>query len=85
MVEPHFVDVAYTNGHWLAEVGPYFEGQFDLPTLMQIVDAVQQTFPTETFVFVIDHSTVEGCVEAEAQFLDASEKGGALIIRSGDT
>jgi hypothetical protein len=82
MVDPHLVDVAYADGHWLAEAGPYFEGQFDLPTLMQIITAVQKSLPAETFVFVVDQSTVEDYEDAEAQVLEASEKSGALVISS---
>jgi hypothetical protein len=65
--EPPLVDLAFTGGHWLAEVAPGFEGQFDLPTLIQVIDDVQQTFSTETFFFVVDQSTVEGHLDAEAQ------------------
>jgi hypothetical protein len=80
--EPRLVDVAFTDGRWLAEVTPGFEGQFDLPTLIQVIDGVQRTFPAETFFFIVDQSSVEGHLDAEAQVLEAREKRGAMIISS---
>jgi hypothetical protein len=84
MNEPCLVDVAYSDGHWLADVGPNFEGQFDLPSLMQLIRAVQVSVPTESFVFVVDRSTIDGYENAEAQLLEASEKSGALVVSSDE-
>jgi hypothetical protein len=82
MNEPRLVDVAFADGHWLAEVTPGFEGQFDLPSLMQLIEAVQQERPDETLLFVVDCSTIEYHLNAEAQLLDASAKSDALVISS---
>ncbi len=43
---------------------------------------MQEEHPEGVFLFVIDQSTIQGYVCAEAQFLDASEKSGAMVITS---
>jgi hypothetical protein len=82
MVEPRKVDVAYSDGHWLAEVAPDYDEPFDCRTLQKLIDKVQRDWPDQSLIFVVDRATVEGHVGAEAQFLEASEKSGALVIAS---
>ncbi len=84
MIEPRKVDVAYAAGRWLAEVAPDYDEPVDCWSFQQLIDAVQQDWPDQPLVFVVDHSTIEGYVEAEAQFLDASEKSGALVVSSAE-
>jgi hypothetical protein len=81
MGEPREIDVAYANGHWLTQLGAGFL-HFDCATLMQLIEAVQQECPEEALLFVVDYSTFAYYRDAEAQFLEAIEKSGALIISS---
>jgi hypothetical protein len=82
MIESRKVDVAYTDGHWLAEVAPDYDEPLDCRTLQKLIDLVQREWPDQSLIFVVDQATVEGDSHAEAQFLDASEKSGALVISS---
>lgn len=82
MNEPRKVDVAFTDGRWLAEVGPYYDEPLECGTLQQVIDAVQRDWPDQSLLFVVDQSTVAGYAEAEGQLLQASEKSGALVISS---
>ncbi len=82
MVEPRKVDVAYTDGRWLAEVGPHYDEPLDCGTLQQLIDAAQRDWPDQSLLFIVDQSTTRGYRDAEAQLLDASEKSGALVISS---
>jgi hypothetical protein len=38
--------------------------------------------PDDVLLFVVDYVTIEYHLDAEAQFLDASEKSDALVISS---
>jgi hypothetical protein len=82
MIEPRKVEVAYTDGHWLAEVAPDYDEPFDCRTLQKLIDKVQRDWPDQPLIFVVDQATVEGHVGAESQLLEASEKSGALIMSS---
>jgi hypothetical protein len=73
--------VAYANGHWLAQTGDGFLN-FDCATLMQLIEAVQRELPDEALLFVVDYSTFAYYLDAEAQFLEATEKSAALLIAS---
>jgi hypothetical protein len=81
MSEPRKIDVAYADGHWLAEVDFY---SFDCPNLMTLIKTVPCLLPDEELIFIVDQSTVEDYVAAEAQFVEASTKSGALVISSFD-
>ncbi len=81
MIEPRKVDVAYTAGHWLAEVAPY-DQPLQGDTFQRLIDAVQRDWPDQALIFVVNRATVEGHQDAEAQLLDASEKSGALVVSS---
>ncbi len=70
MGETRQIDVAYTNGHCLTQLGVGFL-RFDCATLMQLIEAVQQECPEEALLFVVDYSTIERSLDAEAQFLEA--------------
>ncbi len=80
--EPRRVDVAYSDDHWLAEVAPDYDEPLDCGSLQQVIDSVQQDWPDQSLIFIVDQSTIEGIVEAETELLDATEKSGALIISS---
>jgi hypothetical protein len=82
MTEPRKVEVAYSKGRWLAEVAPDYDEPIDCAGLQQLIDAVQQDWPAQSLLFVVGRSTIEGCIEAEAQFLEASEESGALFVSS---
>ena len=82
MSEPRRVDVVFADGCWLASVAPDFDGEFDGADLLLLIQAVQQALPTQPLVFVIDRATVEGNSDAQAQFLEASEKSDASVISS---
>ncbi len=82
MNDPRKVDVAYADGHWLAEVAPDYDEPLECSTFQALIDAVQRDWPDQALVFVVDQPTVEGHVEAEDQLLEASEKSGALIVSS---
>ncbi len=82
MIESRKVDVAYSNGHWLAEVAPDYDEPLDCRTLQKLIDLVQRDWPDQSLIFVVDQATVAGYGHAEAQFLEASEKSGALVISS---
>jgi hypothetical protein len=73
MNEPRKVDVAYTDGPWLAEVAPDYDEPIDCGTFQELIDAVQKDWPDQALVFVVDHSTTEGYEVAETQLLEASE------------
>lgn len=80
--EARKIDVAYTDGHWLAEVAPDFDEPFDCESLAALIAAVRQAWPDEALLFVVDQSTVEGYADAEAQLLEASEQGTEQVISS---
>jgi hypothetical protein len=82
MIEPRKVEVAYTEGHWLAEVEPDYDEPFDCRTLQKLIDKVQRDWPDQPLIFVVDQATVEGHVGALSQLLEASEKSGALVVSS---
>jgi hypothetical protein len=82
MIQPRKVEVAYTGAYWLAEVEPDFDRPLDRGTFQQLIDVVQREWPDQPLVFVVDRSTIEGNEDAEAQFLAASEKSGALVVSS---
>jgi hypothetical protein len=84
MSESRRIDVAYTDGHWLAEVVPEIIGWFDCASLGELIEVVQREWGGGALLFVVDQSTVEGYVDAESQFREASQKSGALVICSLD-
>jgi hypothetical protein len=81
MIEPRNIDVTYSDRHWLARVEPDV-APFDCPSLMELIKAVRNAYPDEALVFVVDKSAAEGHDDAEAQFLEASEKSGAFVVWS---
>ncbi len=83
MIEPRKVDVAYMAGRWLAEVAPDYDEPLQSDTFQRLIDTVQRDWPDQALIFVVNRSTTEGDEDAEAQFVDASEKSGALVISSG--
>jgi hypothetical protein len=80
--EPRRVDVAYSNNHWLAEVAPDYDEPLDCDSLQRVIDTVQRDWPDQPLIFIVDQSTIEGDVQAEAQLRDATEKSGAMVISS---
>lgn len=82
MNEPRKVEVAFADGRWLAEVSPDFDEPFGCESLRKLIEAVQRGWPGETLLFIVDQSTIDGYVDAEAQLLEASEKSGALVVSS---
>jgi hypothetical protein len=80
MKQPRKIEVAYSEDRrWLAQVEPMW---FDASRLMYLIEAVQESYAGEALVFVIDKPTVDGIDDAEAQFLEASEKSGAFVVWS---
>jgi hypothetical protein len=82
MNEPRRIEVAYTDGHWLAEAAPDYDEPLDCGTLQKLIDAVQRDWPDEPLLFIVDRSTIDGYLDAESQFLDESEKSGAMVVSS---
>ncbi len=82
MSEPRKIEVSYDGGHWRAEIVPEYVGWFEAPSLTELIDAVTQVLTTAPLLFVVDRSTVDGRLDAELQFLDASEKSRAMVISS---
>jgi hypothetical protein len=82
MAELRKIDVAYTDGHWWAEITSDYEEPPDCASLQELIEAVQRDLPDQALVFVVDQATIEGFPAAEAEFLQASEKGGARVISS---
>ncbi len=81
MGEPRKIDVAYANGHWLAEVDFY---SFDCLSLMHLIKTVPRVLAGEALIFIVDQSTVENHFEAEVQFMEAARKADAVVISSVD-
>lgn len=81
MSEAQKIDLAYSDGHWLTQVGDGFI-IFDCSTLMQLIKTVQNAFPGEQLLFVVDYTTIEYHLDAEAQLLAASQRSDALVIAS---
>jgi hypothetical protein len=82
MNEPLRIDVTYTGGHWVTQLGEGFLC-FDCATLMQLIEAVQgECLADEALLFVVDWATVDSNLNAELQFLEARKKSGALVISS---
>jgi hypothetical protein len=81
MIKMRRIDVAYTDGHWLAQIDTDCL-PLDGPTLIQLIKEVQGALPDEALLFVVDYTTIEYYFEAEAQFLDASEKSDVLVCRN---
>lgn len=79
--EPRRIDVAYTDGHWLTQLSGEAD-VLDYPTLMQLIKAVQRALPDQALLFVVDYTTIEFYFDAELQFIEASEKSGAMVITS---
>jgi hypothetical protein len=75
------IDVVYVDGHWLTKLDGGFL-RFGSATLMELIETVQQQCPDEALLFVVDYPTIEYRLSAEAQFIEASKKSGALIIAS---
>jgi hypothetical protein len=80
MSEPPRIDVVYDDGHWLAQIGP--DEPFDFASLQELIAGVQRLWPGEALLFVVDYLTIEYHLDAEAQFLDASEKSDTPVISS---
>ncbi len=80
MNDPREIDVAYADGHWLADAAE--SDPIDSPSLMHLITAVQHVCPDETLIFVVDKNTAGGHDDAEAQFLEAAEKSGAFVVWS---
>jgi hypothetical protein len=78
MDRPRKIDIAYADGHWLAELGPDHEA-FDCRNLTLLVKAVQR-FLAEPLIFVVDQSTVEDFFDAQMQFMEATRKTDAVVI-----
>jgi hypothetical protein len=84
MSESRRIDVASTERHWLAEAVLEIIGCFDCVSLVELIEVVQREWGGGALLFVVDQSTVEGYVDAESQFREASQKSGALVICSFD-
>jgi hypothetical protein len=80
MHKPRKIDVAFADGHWLAEVGPD-HGAFDCRSLTLLVKAVQ-VLVAEPLIFVVDYLTIEYHIDAKVQLFEASKTSGALVISS---
>ncbi len=83
MSDARKIEVLYSGGQWRAEIIPEYIGRFEAPSLAKIIDTVTQVLPAGRLIFVVDQSTIEGHIDAEVQFLEVSEKSGALIVGSG--
>lgn len=75
------IDVAYSDGHWLAQLASD-SLPFDHATLMQLIKTVRSTLPDQALLFVVDYTTIEYYRDAELQFIEAAEKSGAMVISS---
>jgi hypothetical protein len=84
MIEPRKVEVAYADGHWLAEVPPDYNEPLDCVSLQQIIDTAQRDWPDQKLIFVVDQTTVEGDDHAVAQIFQVSKESGALVIMRSD-
>ncbi len=73
--------IAAVNG--VLKSFPNILAGFEAPSLAKIIDTVTQVLPAGRLIFVVDQSTIEGHIDAEVQFLEVSEKSGALIVGSG--
>lgn len=82
MSTPKKIDVAYTDGHWWAEITPDYEEPPDCESLLTLIEAVQRDWPDQEILFVVDQSTINGYPNAEAQLLEAVKKSDALVISS---
>lgn len=82
MNDPRRIDVVYADGHWLAQIAPDPESEFDCGSLMQLIRAVQRALPADVLLFVVDYLTIEYHLDAESQFIEAAEKSGAMVISS---
>ncbi len=82
MSEPRKIEVVYCSGCWRAEIIPEYIGWFEAPTIAEFIEAVTEVFPSEELVFVVNSSSMDGNLDAELQFLEASEKSGATVISS---
>ncbi len=82
MSEPCKVEIAYTDGHWFADFSPRGDETMDCGSLLLLIKEAQNAKPDETLLFVVDQSTIQGHADAEAQFFNASEKSGAMVISS---
>jgi hypothetical protein len=82
MNEPRRVDVAYTDGHWWADITPGYEEPPDCDSLQKLIEAVQRDLPDQALLFIVDQATIDGYPAAEAQLLEANEKSGAMVISS---
>jgi hypothetical protein len=69
MIKMRRIDVAYTDGHWLAQIDTDCL-PLDGPTLIQLTKEVQGALPDEALLFVVDYTTIEYYFEAEAQMTD---------------
>jgi hypothetical protein len=79
MINQRVIVVGYTNAGWTAEFDSY---QFYAARLMCLIAAMQRACAGERLVFVVDKLAIEGCENAEPQFLEASEKSGAFVVWS---
>ncbi len=76
------MSLAKSTSFMAADTGSPSFLSFDCSTLMQLIEAVRREYPDQSLLFVVDYSTIAYYPDAEAQFIKASEKSGALVIAS---
>ena len=82
MRELRRVDVAYTEGHWFADI-KHANEPIDCGSLQELIDAIQQTRPEEALLFIVDQTTLDCFEDAAWEFLRAGKNfNGSLLISS---
>jgi hypothetical protein len=61
---------------------PFYRHERNPAKSTALIEAVQQECPEEALLFVVDYSTIAYQPDAEAQFREAGEKSGVVVIAS---
>lgn len=81
MSELRRVDVAYTQGHWFADIRNV-DAPIDCGSLRGLINAVKHARPDETLLFIVDQSTIDRHIEAAREFLQVERNNGQTLIIS---
>lgn len=81
MNELRRVDVAYTQGHWFADIRNV-DAPIDRSSLRELIIAVQHAQPDEALLFIVDQSTIDHHIEAAREFLYVEKNEGPTLIIS---
>lgn len=82
MNELRRVDVAYTEGHWFADI-KYVDAPIDCGSLRDLIKTVQETRPKEALLFIVDQTTLDCFEDAAWEFLRAGKNcDGSILISS---